>query len=419
MQNARHTSLNYFLNFLFKCLSLNFNCKLISFCSFSFSGPVYRTAYACEGHQLKIECMPNEQINLIRANYGRFSISICNENGNLDWDVQCMTKRSYRVMFDTCNNKQNCTMLAKAGLFGEDPCSKTEKYLEAHYQCMPIKQKRRQNKKTLNQFSSSSLSTSNTQATSTQATILLSSSNKTSLDANPLVSKNQFIIKNEQQQPPSNESPSSITDDVHPNESNLLDTLGYNPIAQPLYCSAIISKNLRWNRTQVGKVVEQSCPEGATGIARWFCGVSNLVSLASDSSARQQAEWLPAGKPDFSECSSRIVQSIERRLSITSHNFLAASNGQSQQINLELILQLAKELQQFTSSIVNGQKNQLFSGRIYSDDLLRIAQTLNDLIERVRSSTQQDQQKYLDLFAQLLIVSVYYSCNNIYINSND
>lgn len=140
--------------------------------------------------------------------------------------------------------------------------------------------------------------------------------------------------------------------------------------------------------------------EGASGTARWFCGVSNQ---ASDS--RQQAEWLPTGKPDFSGCSSRIVQLIERRLS-TNHNF--ATGGLAlQTINLELILQLAKELQQFTSSIVAGQRNPMFAGRIYSDDLLRIAQTLNDLIERVRLITQnnQDQQKYLDLFAQLLMVS--------------
>lgn len=347
--------------------------------------------------------MQNEQINLIRANYGRFSISICNENGELDWDVQCMSKRSYRVIFDTCNGKQNCTMLAKAGQFGEDPCAKTEKYLEAHYQCLPTKQKRRSNKKTLNQPLSSSTNnglnpTNNVQ----QAT------NKTSLEniINPLSSlKNSLNVKPEMpiNQPTNvpNEQPSE--ENVHPNESNLLDTLGYNPIAQPLYCSMVISKNLRWNRTQVGKVVEQPCPAGASGTARWFCGVSNLVNFANSDSTRQQAEWLPSGKPDFSECSSRVVQSIERRLS-SNHNFGLAS----QTINLELILQLAKELQQFTSSIVSGQKNPTFSGRIYSDDLLRIAQTLNDLVERVRLTTQngQDQEKYLDLFAQLLIVSI-------------
>lgn len=348
--------------------------------------------------------MANEQINLIRANYGRFSISICNENGELAWDVQCMTKRSYRVIFDACNGKQNCTMLAKAGLFGEDPCPSTEKYLEAHYQCMPMKQKRRPTKKqTLNQLTggaavASSASSNNYPNNRTSLENITNGSPKTN-NAPAASFKPEMPIN----QPQPNEQPSE--ESVHPNESNLLDTLGFNPISQPLYCAPAVSKHLRWNRTQVGKVVEQPCPEGASGTARWFCGVSNLVNLASDSSSRQQAEWLPAGKPDFSECSSRIVQSIERRLT-ANHNF--AGGLASQTINLELILQLVKELQQFTASIVAGQRSPAFSGRIYSDDLLRIAQTLNDLVERVRQTTQssgQDQAKHLDLFAQLLIVS--------------
>lgn len=341
--------------------------------------------------------MPNEQINLIRANYGRFSISLCNENGILDWNVQCMSKRSYRVIFDICNGKQNCTMIAKAGLFGEDPCPKTEKYLEAHYQCMPtgIKQKRRQNKKTLNQ----SISTSTLASVAITNTVM----NKTSLETIINSSKtNSRLDNHENNQGPITEQPSE--ENVHPNESSLLDTLGYNSIAQPLYCSAITFKHLKWNRTQVGKIVEQRCPEGASGLARWFCGVSNL-NTATDSTTRQQAEWLPANKPDFSECSSHIVQSIERRLS-TNHNF-PSGNLASHTMNLEIILQFVKELQQFTSSIVTGQRNPTFAGRIYSDDLLRIAQTLNDLIERVRSITQSnsDQQKYMELYAQLLLVS--------------
>lgn len=357
--------------------------------------------------------MANEQINLIRANYGRFSISICNENGELAWDVQCMTKRSYRVIFDACNGKQNCTMLAKAGLFGEDPCPATEKYLEAHYQCMPMKQKRRPAKKqTLNQLTGASSGASSVgsyppaQPPATNKTSLENIINNASLSKTNSPPGASFKPEMPINQPPSpNEQPSE--ESVHPNESNLLDTLGFNPISQPLYCSPVVSKHLRWNRTQVGKVVEQPCPEGASGTARWFCGVSNLVNLASDSSSRQQAEWLPAGKPDFSECSSRIVQSIERRLTA---NHFATGGLASQTINLELILQLVKELQQFTASIVAGQRSPAFSGRIYSDDLLRIAQTLNDLVERVRQTTQssgQDQAKYLDLFAQLLIVSVF------------
>lgn len=53
-----------------------------------------RTSYACEEKELQIECQPGESIHLIRANYGRFSIQLCNENGQLDWKVNCMSPAS-------------------------------------------------------------------------------------------------------------------------------------------------------------------------------------------------------------------------------------------------------------------------------------------------------------------------------------
>jgi hypothetical protein len=59
----------------------------------------YRTAYACEGSMLTLSCSENnEVINLLRANYGRFSITICNEHGDTDWSVNCMSHRSLRAL---------------------------------------------------------------------------------------------------------------------------------------------------------------------------------------------------------------------------------------------------------------------------------------------------------------------------------
>lgn len=58
----------------------------------------YETVYACEGKTLKIECKEGELIKLIRANYGRFSITICNDHGNTDWSVNCMSPKSLRVL---------------------------------------------------------------------------------------------------------------------------------------------------------------------------------------------------------------------------------------------------------------------------------------------------------------------------------
>ncbi len=60
--------------------------------------PRYRTLYACEGSSLEIVCEEGTHINLIRANFGRYSISVCNDNGNVEWSVDCMSHRSFRVM---------------------------------------------------------------------------------------------------------------------------------------------------------------------------------------------------------------------------------------------------------------------------------------------------------------------------------
>ncbi|XP_058055637.1 latrophilin Cirl [Anopheles bellator] len=82
-----------------------------------------------------IECENGDLINLIRANYGRFSITICNDHGNVDWSVNCMSPKSLRVLHAKCAQRQNCSVLASTATFG-DPCPGTHKYLEAHYQCV-------------------------------------------------------------------------------------------------------------------------------------------------------------------------------------------------------------------------------------------------------------------------------------------
>nr|XP_037287775.1 adhesion G protein-coupled receptor L1-like isoform X1 [Rhipicephalus microplus] len=98
-------------------------------------GSLYKTAYACEGSQLGFACPEGQLISLIRANYGRFSISICNEHGTLDWSVDCKSNRSYNVIRDSCGMRRKCSLPASTDVFG-DPCPGTYKYLEAHYQCI-------------------------------------------------------------------------------------------------------------------------------------------------------------------------------------------------------------------------------------------------------------------------------------------
>ena len=94
------------------------------FLIFSTSGSERRTKYGCEGSSLEIECEEGEQINLVRANYGRFSISICNKEGNTAWSVNCMEPRTLRVINKQCGKESRCTVAVSSALFG-DPCPGT------------------------------------------------------------------------------------------------------------------------------------------------------------------------------------------------------------------------------------------------------------------------------------------------------
>lgn len=94
----------------------------------------YKTMYACEDRQLVMDCDYGSKINLIRANYGRFSITQCNEQGQLDLSTDCMSPITFRIMRDRCQDKQKCSVNATSSIFG-DKCPKTRKYLEVHFQC--------------------------------------------------------------------------------------------------------------------------------------------------------------------------------------------------------------------------------------------------------------------------------------------
>lgn len=56
------------------------------------------TLYACEETQLQIDCQNGESIQLIRANYGRFSIQTCNDLGHLDWSINCTSPASFQII---------------------------------------------------------------------------------------------------------------------------------------------------------------------------------------------------------------------------------------------------------------------------------------------------------------------------------
>ena len=60
--------------------------------------PVIRTGYTCEGEELMIQCEEDSDIQIIRANYGRFSIAICNDDGKTHWSVNCMSPKTRHIL---------------------------------------------------------------------------------------------------------------------------------------------------------------------------------------------------------------------------------------------------------------------------------------------------------------------------------
>ena len=59
---------------------------------------VFQTIYACQDERLQISCLDGYTINIVRANYGRFSIAVCNEVGRTDFSVNCMSQGSLGVL---------------------------------------------------------------------------------------------------------------------------------------------------------------------------------------------------------------------------------------------------------------------------------------------------------------------------------
>ena len=71
--------------------------------SFVFAGEApdgtrYKTDYRCEGDRMTVSCEPGETIQVVRANYGRFSIAICNKHGYTNWRVNCMSHTTTRIL---------------------------------------------------------------------------------------------------------------------------------------------------------------------------------------------------------------------------------------------------------------------------------------------------------------------------------
>ncbi|GJQ68273.1 hypothetical protein Trydic_g10784 [Trypoxylus dichotomus] len=303
----------------------------------------YETAYACEGKTLKIGCQEGEVIKLIRANYGRFSITICNDHGNTDWSVNCMSQKSLRVLHARCSQYQNCSILASTSLFG-DPCPGTLKYLEAHYQCLPAA-----TITTTNRPSPPWLITSQSPMWSTTKTAVrppppppkpskpTPSRPPVTATTHNTTSSTQIIIPamdvglppkkidNEEDLtlpitttiiPNVKTTDEAITQLFTPSSSGPSFWTGEFDTAN--YCSPVVLRSIYWNWTKHGDHNIQPCPGGTTGFARWRCVKVN-----------DKAIWSP-DTPDLSECRSVWLTSLEQRVLVMKDSLLSITSDLAQ-----------------------------------------------------------------------------------------
>merc|ERR1719412_797531 len=95
------------------------------------------TLFGCEGETLHLRC-PDSTIHVVRANFGRFSVSICNRLAVTDISTRCDTSHTTSSLLRTrCDGRQTCSVLVSHHSFPQSNIcpSTTSKYLEVQYEC--------------------------------------------------------------------------------------------------------------------------------------------------------------------------------------------------------------------------------------------------------------------------------------------
>lgn len=219
--------------------------------------PVYpqqkdqKIAFACQDSYIYLNCTgKGERIRILLANYGRFSLIVCNQDGiNEGWDLQCSSKKTLKVVGERCDGHQNCTFAASNAYFG-DPCPGTKKYIEIRYTC----------EKKANEIRDNNANATTTKLpTSTAAT----TTGKTTQEIYRITTHG----KGSSQQQKDNLTP----------------------------CPEYENEGIHWVSTVAGDVLERSCPYGMIGMARWQCGMDG--------------KW--RGKPDLTDCISTWMEDIK------------------------------------------------------------------------------------------------------------
>ncbi|CAL1297640.1 unnamed protein product [Larinioides sclopetarius] len=305
-----------------------------------------KTTYSCEGTELHVGCEEGKVIRLIRANYGRFSISMCNDIGNTDWSVDCISYRSFLLMQDKCHQKPSCGIGVSSSIFG-DPCPGTLKYLEVQYQCVSPSFFTSTTRKSTILTNSSSPKDLDSVPDTTLGTVLETSGDPDATvpatspsSSNTTSSSSTSTSTTTTTQKYSQESVSLVTSTSHAFTEPSTTERPTVASIPPNHCPPITMNDIHWNWTRAGTQAIHRCPGGATGLARWQC-------------ADDPVRWLTP-RPDLRECRSGWVINLKKRI----------ESGES-------INNVATELSLMT-----------YIKPLYADDLKDIAEVIQQTISR-------------------------------------
>lgn len=224
-------------------------------------------AYACEGSTLYLSCKQGEIIRVLRANYGRFILKMCNQHGTTSgWNLQCASHTSQRIVAERCDGRPRCNITVNNSVFG-DPCVNTKKYLEAHYYCVKT-------------------GPPTTTSTSTTTTLATTTPKPTTPKPRPVTKKPSTTLATTPPWRVTTPTPQPPTMTPTPDEGKVLPRLKT--------CYGKHKEGVWWPPVREGETFERPCPQGRIGMMSWQCG---------------KGEWI--GEPDQSNCVSSWVKNVE------------------------------------------------------------------------------------------------------------
>lgn len=166
-------------------------------------------------------------------------------------------------------------------------------------------------------------------------------------------------------------------------------------------CMSTQMRNLYWNVTRAGDVAVQTCPGGATGLARWRCVGQGDTAV-----------WY-RGTPDLSECRSVWLTVLENRV-IEGDVILSISSELSQVTNNSRVL-YGGDMMITTKIIRNMAEKMTQNVRAYSDYkqrqvavkelLLGVIKTGSNLLDKAQLPSWKDlsHQEQMRVATSLLI----------------